>query len=219
MPDYDSCKPYKFSFTETALVNYRILQYAYIFLTIATLLTNIPVLYTFYKLSYYKTSYHKFLITLLIADLISALITYPLQIYRNYVSTNYQIVDCTSLTWFRMLTCILLIMSLSTVVLINADQYLKIVQPFLQCSSTKTTFLILGLVWSLYIIGTVLVFQVNRGALPLNIYYGLTIVIILTVYITLCWSQYKISRECSLIIARDNTQEAKMNLKTAKMAK
>ena len=112
-------------------------------------------------------------------------------------------------------------MSISVIVIINRHQYYKIVRPFhqFQCESTKIVYLIMALVWSTLALTSSLIFLVYRGTLLLNIYYALIFLIVLIVYIILCWSQYKISRECALINARDNTQESKCNLKAANMAK
>ena len=212
------CNELKFSFSASALLNYQIIRFSYCVLLIATISTNIAVLFAFYKLSFHKTTHHRLLVLLLLMDLLTSVAIHPLQIYRYHFYAKKEN-SCTVLVWMSFLSNTLMFMSLSIIILISGDQYFKIVRPFYRFPlSGKTISLLLSVLWVTSTAVAFLAYIVFPQLL--NIFFTITGIFVMILYFGLCFTQYRINRECVFMVVRGNQDDdTRLRLRSARMSK
>ena len=230
MEENQTCQRQDMLFTPTALTNYRILHIAYAALCALTILTNTLVLFAFYKLSYYRTNHYKFLITLSITDLLSGLIPLPIIVY-DFSLLAQQVNDCDLSTATRLIGYELIFISVTTIVLINGEQYIKIVRPYFQCDwKPWKIFLALFTIWTIFLIIVILSLYVYEDVMFKGFKFACSVAIIV-VFIIMCFTQIQINRQVNLMATREvsngstrkkpkeKSEASKMTLRTSRMAK
>ena len=139
-------------YTDAALLNYKILQYAYLTVAILTLVTNLCIMVVFVKLRYFKTRHHQFLITLTVTDFLASCTAEPMISY-DFMLLSRGHNDCNISSATRMLGSTLCFMSISTICLINGEQYITIVRPYRPLQfSTLALFTGMAFLWALFIV-------------------------------------------------------------------
>ena len=223
MAENQSCQRLDMLFNSSALLNYQILQICYTVLAALTTLTNAIVLFAFYRLSYFRTNHYRFLITLTLTDLFTGLFVLPV-VSSDFYFLSRKVNDCDLSTVTRLLGFALIFMSVTTIVLINGQQYCKIVRPFYQCNLQPwQIFLALFTVWGIFLLILILSLYVYADSMFRHFKIACSVTIIL-IFCIMCYTQVQINRAVHLMASRENstkgnTESSRMVLRTSRMAK
>ena len=216
-------------FTPGAIYNYKILCYVYATVALATLVTNISMLAVFVKLRYYKTRHHKFLITLTITDLLSSCTVEPMISYDFLLlSRGYN--DCNISNMTRMLGSTLCFMSITTIILINGEQYVTIVHPYhhIHCPAWLL-FGAMSFTWMIFITISTLSTFVYPATLFTIFKVGFSAIVVMVFFI-MCFAQVRINKEISIMAVKNRnsggvscrvnrTKQNRLLVRTSRMAK
>ena len=215
-------------FTPAAVYNYKILRYTYAIVAVATVVTNLSMLAVFVRLRYYKTRHHKFLVALTITDLLSSCTAEPMISY-DFVLLSRGYNDCNISNMTRMLGSTLCFMSITTIVLINGEQYVTIVRPYrpIHCP-TWLLFGCMSFAWIVFIAIAALSMYVFPVEMFAKFKVGFS-AMVLVVFLIMCYTQVCINKEISVIAVKSNscsgvshvnrTEQNRLLMRTSRMAK
>ena len=211
--------------TSAAFTNYRILQYIYLSVAVLTLTTNLSILVVFIKLQYFKTRHHQFLLTLTATDLLASFTVEPLISY-DFMLLSRGHNNCNISNATRMLGSTLCFMSITTIVLINGEQYMAIVRPFRPVHCLKLTmFGEIVLIWALFIVVAFFSIYIFPKVMFQIFKIGFSVMVML-IFLVLCYTQIKINREIARIAAVKNVggqaneiEQNRLLIRTSRMAK
>ena len=189
-------------YTEAAFLNYKILQYTYLCVAIVTLVTNLCIMVLFVKLRYFKTRHHQFLMTLTITDFLASCTAEPIISY-DFMLLSRGHNDCNISSATRMLGSTLCFMSISTIFLINGEQYIKIVRPYRALQFPPwALFTGLAFVWAFFIVIAAVSIYIYPGVLFTKFKIGFSLMVVI-IFIFLCYTQVRINIEISRIAVKD----------------
>ncbi|XP_066928685.1 probable glycoprotein hormone G-protein coupled receptor [Clytia hemisphaerica] len=188
-------------------------------MALITVICNILVMVTLFKLKYYKSSHHFLLIMLAITDTASGLVSQPLISYEFYLRRMEDRTMLCIIGKFNLCIAYFLTgLSMSTLFLITFEMFKSLINPF--HGRYKTSFYVKTLtgLWTFFALYCAL----GIYAVPetyIHVFKTVSAILILLTFVTLCFLLGRILREAGRMLNRENGPKSQLLTNAAKLTK